>query len=158
MDYNERGNRSYIHKTAYFHTGYSLQTCGHLVSGERPLCTRQKCPTPPFLRLCPLHVRMKISAMNASSGHKPPAYYAFGLRQQNIQRRANPEDAVRSNKKTILPSLRMPIFMHFLRRQYWHWFLWCWSMGQFLLPRHEYDRFLRTLLLKNDLQPGRKKR
>lgn len=59
----------------------------------------------------------------------------------------------KNNEKRVIPSLLIPIFMHFLRRQYWHWFLWCWSIGQFLLPRHEYVRFLRTLLLKNDLQP-----
>lgn len=52
-----------------------------------------------------------------------------------------------------LPSRRIPIFRHFLRRQYWHWFRWCWSMGQFLLPRHEYVKLRRTDRLKNDLQP-----
>lgn len=52
-----------------------------------------------------------------------------------------------------LPSLLMPIFMHFLSRQYWHWFLWCWSIGQFRLPLHEYVKFRLTLRLKNDLQP-----
>ncbi|EDM09934.1 rCG44367 [Rattus norvegicus] len=30
----------------------------------------------------------------------------------------------------------MPTLRHFLRRQYWHWLRWCWSMGQFLLARH----------------------
>jgi hypothetical protein len=35
-----------------------------------------------------------------------------------------------------LPSRFMPILKHFLRRQYWHWFRWCWSIGQLLLPRH----------------------
>lgn len=25
----------------------------------------------------------------------------------------------------------MPTLMHFRSRQYWHWFRWCWSMGQF---------------------------
>lgn len=51
------------------------------------------------------------------------------------------------------PSLLMPILRHFLSLQYWHWFLWCWSMGQFLFPLHEYVRFLLTDLLKKDLQP-----
>lgn len=27
-----------------------------------------------------------------------------------------------------LPSLRMPTRKHFFSRQYWHWFLWCWSI------------------------------
>lgn len=35
-----------------------------------------------------------------------------------------------------LPSRRIPILRHFRSRQYWHWFLWCWSIGQFRLPRH----------------------
>jgi hypothetical protein len=52
------------------------------------------------------------------------------------------------------PSLLMPILRHFFSRQYWHWFLWCWSMGQFLFPRQEYVRFLLTLLLKKLLQPA----
>lgn len=52
-----------------------------------------------------------------------------------------------------LPSRRIPILRHFRRRQYWHWFLWCWSIGQFRLPRHVYVRFRRTERLKNDLQP-----
>lgn len=51
------------------------------------------------------------------------------------------------------PSRRIPIFRHFLNRQYWHWFLWCWSIGQLRLPRHEYVRLRRTDRLKNDLQP-----
>lgn len=51
------------------------------------------------------------------------------------------------------PSLLMPILRHFLSLQYWHWFLWCWSMGQFLFPLQEYVRFLLTDLLKKDLQP-----
>lgn len=53
-----------------------------------------------------------------------------------------------------LPSLLIPILRHFLSRQYWHWFLWCWSIGQFLFPRQVYVRFLRTLRLKKDLQPS----
>lgn len=53
----------------------------------------------------------------------------------------------------IIPSLLIPIFMHFFSRQYWHWFRWCWSIGQFRLPLHEYVKFRRTLRLKNDLHP-----
>lgn len=56
------------------------------------------------------------------------------------------------------PSRRIPIFRHFLNRQYWHWFLWCWSMGQLRLPRHEYVRLRRTDRLKKDLQPADKRR
>lgn len=52
----------------------------------------------------------------------------------------------------------MPIFRHFLRRQYWHWFLWCWSIGQFRFPLQEYVRFRLTDLLKKDLQPVEKKK
>lgn len=40
-----------------------------------------------------------------------------------------------------------------LNLQYWHWFRWCWSIGQLRFPRHEYVKFLRTERLKNDLQP-----
>lgn len=57
-----------------------------------------------------------------------------------------------------LPSRRIPILRHFRSRQYWHWFLWCWSIGQFRLPRHVYVRFRRTERLKNDLQPEKWKR
>ncbi len=46
------------------------------------------------------------------------------------------------------PSRRMPTFKHFFSRQYWHWLRWCWSIGQVLLARHVYVKFLRTLLLK----------
>lgn len=58
-----------------------------------------------------------------------------------------------TNNCEIIPSLRIPILRHFLRRQYWHWFLWCWSMGQLRLPRQEYDKFLLTLRLKKLLHP-----
>ena len=34
----------------------------------------------------------------------------------------------RLNKKNV-PSRRMPTLRHFLRRQYWHWLRWCWSIG-----------------------------
>lgn len=37
---------------------------------------------------------------------------------------------------TSLPSLLMPTLRHFFRRQYWHWFRWCWSIGQSRFPRH----------------------
>lgn len=53
----------------------------------------------------------------------------------------------------LLPSLLMPILRQVFSLQYWHWLRWCWSMGQFLFPRHEYVRFRRTLLLKKLLQP-----
>ena len=39
-------------------------------------------------------------------------------------------------RKKYSPSRLMPTLRHFLRRQYWHWLRWCWSMGQFLLARH----------------------
>ena len=48
----------------------------------------------------------------------------------------------------------MPFLKHFLSLQCWHWFLWCWSIGQFLAPRHWYDRFRRTDRLKKLLHPG----
>lgn len=53
----------------------------------------------------------------------------------------------------VLPSLLMPIFRHFFNLQNWHWLRWCWSIGQFLFPRHEYVKLRRTDLLKKDLQP-----
>ena len=52
------------------------------------------------------------------------------------------------------PSGLMPIDMHFLSLQYWHWLRWCWSTGQFCFPRHWYVRFRLTDLLKKLLQPG----
>ena len=57
-------------------------------------------------------------------------------------------------QKIPIPSRLMPTFRHFLRRQYWHWLRWCWSIGQFLLARHVYVRFRRTLRLKKLLQPS----
>ena len=29
-----------------------------------------------------------------------------------------------------LPSRRIPTLRHFFSLQYWHWFRWCWSIGQ----------------------------
>ena len=58
------------------------------------------------------------------------------------------EDGVQNS-----PSLRMPTLKHFLRRQYWHWLRWCWSIGQLRLPLQEYCRFRRTDRLKKLLQP-----
>ena len=69
-------------------------------------------------------------------------YIGFGL-VRNVQ----------FNNATVknVPSRRMPTFRHFLRRQYWHWLRWCWSIGHdlklvlfsnevkkpnYLLPRH----------------------
>ena len=44
-----------------------------------------------------------------------------------------------------LPSRRMPTFKHFLRRQYWHWFRWCWSIGHELNQRSSYGARERPL-------------
>lgn len=63
----------------------------------------------------------------------------------------------RKEKRVDLPSRRIPILRHFLNLQYWHWFRWCWSIGQLRFPRHEYVKFLRTERLKNDLQPINKR-
>ena len=52
-----------------------------------------------------------------------------------------------------LPSFLIPIFKHFFSRQCWHWFLWCWSTLQFLLPRHWYVKLRLTERLKKLLQP-----
>lgn len=60
-------------------------------------------------------------------------------------------------KVIFLPSRRIPILRHFRNLQYWHWFLWCWSMGQVRFPRQEYVKLRRTDRLKNDLQPGGEK-
>ena len=40
-----------------------------------------------------------------------------------------------------LPSRRIPTFKHFLSRQYWHWFLWCWSIGQDLNLKYNFQFF-----------------
>jgi len=53
-----------------------------------------------------------------------------------------------------LPSLRMPTFRHFFKRQCWHWFRWCWSIGQLRWALHVYVKLLLTLRLKKLLQPA----
>lgn len=148
------GETGYTYKTEYFHTRYSTNLRTFLVYGEKLLYTpKMFCP---LARICLASVRMKMSALNASSRHKPRRNKQKKIEQSHLYdiavARFKPENT-RNKSDRLIPSLRMPIFMHFFKRQYWHWFLWCWSMGQFLLPLHEYERFLRTLLLKKDLQP-----
>lgn len=65
------GEAGHTYKTEYFHTGYSTNLrASRLLQPIQALYARQKCPVPPT-RICLASVCMKISVLNASSGHKP---------------------------------------------------------------------------------------
>ena len=92
------------------------------------------------------------------SRNNPRKEYSFFTERWNLVSKQKAKNLIWSRKSylfflNILPSFLMPIFKHFFSRQCWHWFLWCWSTLQFLLPRHWYVKLRRTERLKKLLQP-----